>query len=176
MKERSVRVTLCADCTDACLDNQQFCKYIVTGDGPSCFGTILKPNLRARSAEEENLYRGPKSFPCGTRILINLLRNIERSTMNFLPEWTKVKRELYVKVLEMSLKGISRVRAQIREKGTWFLSLDNALLILPWQWGPANASAETSQQHYTTDIALAGLSYSLRWKSPSVEHFRTLRT
>lgn len=53
---------------------------------------------------------------------------------------------------------------------------NNALLILSWQRSLANASAETSQQHYTTDIVLAGLSYSLRWKSPSMEHFNTLRT
>jgi len=82
MKERRVRVKPCTDCIETCQDNPQFCKYIITSDSPSCFGTILKPNLRARSGEEENLYWKPKSFPCGTRILINLLRNTEWCTMN----------------------------------------------------------------------------------------------
>jgi len=74
-----------------------------------------------------------------------------------------MKSGFYAKELERSLKGISRVRAQIPEKGIWFFARQcPAHPAVTTKRFLANASVETSQQHYTTDIVLAGLSYSLR--------------
>jgi hypothetical protein len=154
-----------------------FCKCTVTGGGPSCCGTILRPNIRARSGEEENPYWKPKSVPSSTRMLIYLPKNTEWCTVNL----HQIEQRWRVNSIQRSWRGHWK---EFRELGLKFERKELGYFVRQCPAHPtvtmkrflANASAVTSQPPYTTVIAVAGLSYSLKWKSSSIEHFKTLRT